>query len=314
VQIRVRPTWVFPPIAALIYLAIAAMARSPRAAIHLQPVALGALADCVLTVPLVYWLLTRRHGGTLRSMIGIATLGLSLLQVILPAPMMAALAMLPGLLPGLRAAIGLGLLWLILPALRQWATAEGSWRHRSTALLGAILPPPVAAILKAELMIGYYAFFAWRAKPEIPAGATAFSYHRSSMDIYAVGLLAFLSVTEAGVGHVLLRLWSVEAAWALTDLSVLGVFYLIGTIRAFALRPVLLDQATLTLRLGLLRSITLARDDIRRVDRIDGTPARAKDLRRLCLLQPANLLITTTSGRIACYVDEPQALIRSVIE
>ena len=311
-QIRLRPTWVFPPIAALIYLVIAATARSPHAALNLQLVALGALADCALTVPLVYWLLTRRHGSTPRSIIGVAMFGLTLLQVILPAPMMAKLAMLPGLLPGLRAAIALGLLWLVMPAVRRAAMTEGTWRHRSAALLAAILPPSAATMLKAELMIGYYAFFAWRSEPEVPVGATPFTYHRSSMDIYVIGLLGFLSVVEAAVGHVLIRLWSVEAAWVLTDLSILSVFYLIGMIRAFSLRPVLVDDATLTLRLGLMRSVTVALADIRRVDRISGTPARTKDLRRLCLLQPANLLVTTTSGRIACYVDEPLALIQAI--
>jgi len=161
-------------------------------------------------------------------------------------------------------------------------------------------------------MVGYYALFAWRAKPDVPVGTTPFTYHRRSMDIHAVGLMAFLSVVEGAVGHVVIRHWSIQAAWVLTDLSVLGVLYLIGTIRSFTLRPVLLDKTTLTLRLGLLRSVTVALADIRTVDPIDGTPDRAKDLQRLCLLQPANLLITTTSGRIACYVDEPQTLARAI--
>jgi len=61
---RLRLNWVFLPIAALIYLTIAVTTRSSRATAHLHPVAIGALADCVVSVPLVYWLLTRRNGGT----------------------------------------------------------------------------------------------------------------------------------------------------------------------------------------------------------------------------------------------------------
>jgi hypothetical protein len=162
-------------------------------------------------------------------------------------------------------------------------------------------------------MTGYAAFFAWWATPQIPDGAKAFSYHRGSIDSYVLGLFAFSAAIEAAIVHALVRHWSAGAAWVLTVLSGSGVLYLIGSIRAFSLRPALLDQTRLTLRLGLVRSVTVALADIRQIDRIHGTPDRAKDLKRLCLLQPANLLITTATGRIACYVDEPQALIEAIL-
>jgi hypothetical protein len=109
----------------------------------------------------------------------------------------------------------------------------------------------LAAVLGMECSILYYAFASWRRPAFAPAGTRAFSYHVQSSLAAIFGVLVLASVGELVAAHFLLRTVSPRAAWTLTIVSVIGVLWLVGFLRAAMLRPVLLSDTHLFVRAGL---------------------------------------------------------------
>jgi hypothetical protein len=103
--------------------------------------------------------------------------------------------------------------------------------------------------------------FAWGRPPDIPSGALAFSYHRGLQPVLWALLIA--SLLETAVLHLLLaRLWSVTGSLVLLALSLAGLIYLIGFIRSLGRLPILVTDAGVRVRAGLLIDQWLSLDDI----------------------------------------------------
>jgi hypothetical protein len=130
------------------------------------------------------------------------------------------------------------------------------------------LPSPrVASILASEIAVFYYGLAAWRARPHVPAGSSAFTHHeRSGHAGIVLGLLIMVAAEGFGV-HVLLLHWSVPAAWILTALSAYAALWLIADYRATVLRPILVGEERVSLRAGLRWSLEVARSEILEVTR-----------------------------------------------
>jgi hypothetical protein len=122
--------------------------------------------------------------------------------------------------------------------------------------------PGAARFLAAELSIFYYALFSWRAKPYVPQGAQAFSLHKKSGHADLLYIVALASTMEIVPLHLLLRHWSLPAAWIATSLSLYGMIWLIGLARSIALRPVLVGPDSLDIKFGLLFRLRVPRESI----------------------------------------------------
>ncbi|MCW4461145.1 hypothetical protein OK349_05450 [Sphingomonas sp. BT-65] len=125
---------------------------------------------------------------------------------------------------------------------------------------------------------------------ELPPGA-AFSYHRAVAPM--LWILVGLMVVETAVVHLLVALWSGRAALILSLFSLAALVWLILLIRSFKRRPVLLDSASLTWRIGSLRSLTVPRAQVAGL-RPDWTLADLKHAGVLngALLAYPNIVIT----------------------
>ena len=66
------------------------------------------------------------------------------------------------------------------------------------------------------------------------------------------GVLAGVSVMEAGLVHLVVMRWSAAAAWGLTAISAYGTVWLVAMARAFVLRPVLVESGELVVRGGMM--------------------------------------------------------------
>jgi hypothetical protein len=159
----------------------------------------------------------------------------------------------------------------------------------------------LAARLGMECSILYYAFASWRRRAFVPDGARAFSYHVQSSLAAIFGVLVLASVGELVAVHFLLRTVSPRAAWVLTIVTVLGVFWLVGFLRAAVLRPVLLTDTHLLVRTGLQWRLDIPLSEIEHAS-FGLTPAPAKKepglLRAVRFGQP-NVALTLRAPRIA---------------
>lgn len=81
-------------------------------------------------------------------------------------------------------------------------------------------------------------------------GSTEFAVDASSAAAFTVGFLLVIAI-ETVVMHLLLRRWSIVAAYVLTALSIYSMFWLVGDFRAMRRLPLVLDGDQLLVRTGL---------------------------------------------------------------
>jgi hypothetical protein len=126
-----------------------------------------------------------------------------------------------------------------------------------------------------------------------------------------------LAVTELLVVHLFLALKWPWLAWPLSATSLLGIGWLVGTIRSLRQLPHELAGEKLCLRAGRLREIVLRRDQVVRVRGVvDGSEVKARDTANLALISYPNRIVHLTEPllvrrrqvrRIALALDDPVA-------
>jgi hypothetical protein len=134
------------------------------------------------------------------------------------------------------------------------------------ALSGSPLPSRIADVVTMEMSLLYYALASWRRRPFSIPGAQAFSYHRRS-SFAAILYTAFLaSVVETIAVRFLLRATFPRVAVAVLAVSVFGAFWVLGFARSVQLRPILVTNTQLQVRVGVQWSLDIPRALIAKVD------------------------------------------------
>jgi hypothetical protein len=286
-------------------------------AIAKPPVAIAAAFDLAVVVPALYfWLVVRSGIQPLATMIPLCLLALFRATWVMPGLSMAR--------PLLAGGVEIAVVALIVTRTRRSlrSTRGGDVLERMEAVILAFVRlPQMAAIAAGEMAVLYYAFAAWRRKPEVPPGMEAYSTHERAGTAVLFGSLAGISVVEIPLLHLLVMRWSVKAAWVLTVLSVYGAIWLVGMARAFVLRPVLVGNGELVIRSGLLWTLRVPLDRIASIHRGGG----ASDL-RLCPGGDPNMAMEFSEPmiaagmfgirrpvtRVALSVDDPAAFQRAL--
>ena len=330
VQRLARPVPTLALFAFGVLLTATAIVQAIQAGTHPRLLADALTLDLIVTVPLAYWFLAVRRAGWPR---------LSVVPVFVLC--VAATRLVPGLeagrlLPWLEwVAIPAELVLLSLVARRAIAmsralrTAEGddaleSLRRAATELV---------EVERAADVIAYEAAILWYAlvgggRHETPPGAAAFGVRRrSGYGPVLVGLL-FALVAEAIAVHLLVRRWSVVAAWILTILTAYAVLWLIGDFRALGRRSILVIGEELIVRLGLRWTVRVPLEEIRAV-RASGTPGPPPPGHlRAVILGDERQIVELDSERVAMglygirkrvrsiglAVDEPERFLRCLAE
>lgn len=293
---RVRAQGLFLASAAAVnFASLAAAAAHPQ----VRPFA---VLDMSLTVAgLYYWLVVRPGHRSWLSLGLVAYLGL----------LRASFAF-PEVVPGREWILG-GLECAFIAA-AGWAWRRSQATSDPVARLRAIF----GRVLATEFAVFYYAF-AWRAKPQIPANASAFTLHRKSGFgdlLFFVGLASLLEIVPV---HLVVGHWSRTAAWTLTGLSVYGAIWAVAVARSLELRPTLVAEHDITVRLGLLFELVIPRAAITTISStpIEGArvlPKRGTPTVWITFdreLQATQVLGRTTPVRaIGLAVDEGEAFLQ----
>ncbi|HYC51059.1 MAG TPA: hypothetical protein VEB19_08125 [Gemmatimonadaceae bacterium] len=127
-------------------------------------------------------------------------------------------------------------------------------------------------VVAYEVAILYYALVPWARVADAGGRAAVFTYHRrSGLQAVLVAALA-ISLVEVTVVHLLLYRLHPIAATVLLVLSIYGIVWLLGFMRSVRLRPVLLSEETLHVRMGLLWDVRISYSQIAEIT----TPRRAE--------------------------------------
>ncbi|WP_142632681.1 hypothetical protein [Sphingomonas sp. IC081] len=220
----------------------------------------------------------------------LARLAAAALVVLLGAP--PAVRMGLGAMPAIWVALILTVLlhtgWSLLRAGQAWrGGAPGERWHRAAM---QIVPEPLWRLAMAEVTVLRLALTGWRAKPDVPAAALPFAYHRHLAPM--MGVLLALQAIEIGVMDVVLRLWSPRVANLLLELGIVALLYFVGLIRSLRLRPILLTADGLTVRSGVLAEQRIAFAEIAQLaSEVTAAEVKAATTRNMALLAWPNVIV-----------------------
>jgi hypothetical protein len=217
-----------------IYTAIFFITRTHHASI----VNVAAAFDLTFTTCAVFYFLLVRHGyaGWL-TLASVAFAGIRASMFLVPeAPQMKWLAAPLELL-------------LIVNIVRRIGRIEGgdALTRIRTATRAVITNARVAQIAAAEVAVGYYALFSWRARRE-PGFSSA---KTSGYSLF--GTLLILAMVFEGIPlHLIVMRYSPAMAWTISALDVYGLLWAVALLRANTLRSTRIDADYLRIRVGLI--------------------------------------------------------------
>ena len=215
------------------------------------------------------------------------------------------------------------LAWAMARARRIWIASERLPGSRWVNAASEILPPALVRLAAVEVTIIHMALFRWGGPADVPGDARAFAYHRHLTPMCVT--LLILSAIEIAVYHLLLGHWSRTGAVVMFILSDLGFVYLVGLIKSFRFRPVLLTADGIRVRAGLLIDQFVPIDAIAAVDGdVTGDEVRDPATFNAALLAWPNIVVRLKHpvhrrsilkgerpfDRIAFRLDEPDPFVR----
>lgn len=167
-----------------------------------------------------------------------------------PSAMRAALLETPVVVVTMAAVVLGHVAWATARA-RQAASREGIDRkERWVSAASEVFLPALVRLAVAEMTVIHMALFRWGGPADVPANARAFAYHRHLTPMCVT--LLILSAIEIAVYHLLVGHWSRTATLVMFVLSDVGFVYLVGLIKSFRFRPVLLTPEGVRVRAGFL--------------------------------------------------------------
>ena len=222
------------------------------------------------------------------------------------------------------AAVVLGHVTRATARARHAINREGVGRRaRWVSAASEVLPPALVRLALAEMPVIHMALFRWGGPADVPANARAFAYHHHLSPMCAA--LLILSAIEMAVYHLLVGHWSRTAAIVMFVLSDLGFVYLVGLIKSFRFRPVLLTPDGVRVRAGFLIDHFVPLDAIVAVDGgFAGEEVRDPATLDAALLAWPNIMLRLRNPlprrsllgrrrlfvRVAFRLDDPEAFIR----
>lgn len=239
----------FVAAAIAIYLCLIWISRVNALTAHSRLVDWAVACDLVITVPGVYYFLLIRRGRSLWSP----------LLIVVFAGARAAVYLTPSVGQTLSPAFR----WLSIPVelfavgsivyrLRSIDKSQ-DMRSRLQGMSRAIFRYQWASdLVAAEIETIYFALFSWGEKRPEKQGWLSISMGEASGYTMLLSVVGLVLAFEAIPTHILVRQWSPRVAWVCTGVTLYGLMWVVAALRSLHLRPTLVGNETLVLRLGLL--------------------------------------------------------------
>lgn len=107
----------------------------------------------------------------------------------------------------------------------------------------------------------YYSFMIWMKKPGKERGEP-FSYHQHSQFKTMAIFLSIILIIEGVLFHFLVQMWSELAAWILSAINILGLFYLMALYKSAKYLPHLVVDNRIIIRCGYQNKIEVAMNNV----------------------------------------------------
>jgi len=254
---------VFVAIVAAVYTTALALAGRLSSMEGAGALATGMTLDMVVVVPLAfYFLVVRRWGLPLGSLLPVLILSAVGASLVLPAEHQGSLHVLEAVLGIVELGLVGWIVWRTVRAVREARhyTSADPLEQFHIAALRLLGNDRMAGMVASEIGVFYYSLGSWRSRPHIPKGAVAVTHHeRSGQGGIVLGLL-FVVMAEGLAVHFLLASWSSIAAWIFTATTAYGGLWLIADYRATVLRPILITDEHIVFRAGLRWGATVPRE------------------------------------------------------
>jgi len=230
----------------------------------------------------------------------------------------------PAIAAGMAGAVLTHLAWAFIRAGKMLRTSPAG-KERWVAAASEILPPALVRLAAAELAILHMALLRWGGPADIPPGCRAFSYHKHLAPMCAAILI--LSAIEMAAYHLVLGHWSRIAAIVMFVLSDFGFVYLVGFVKSFRFRPILLTPEGVRVRTGFLIDRFVPFESIARVEtNVAAEKVRNPETLNAALMAWPNVILQldqpirrrrlrkadASYTAIAFRLDEPEPFVRLV--
>lgn len=207
-----------------------------------------------------------------------------------PAALRQALMAMPMITTGMAIVVLIHVAWATARAGREFRRSDASAKGRWIAAASEFVPPALVRFAAAELSVIHMALFRWGGLADVPADSRPFSYHKHLTPMCAA-LLA-LSIIEVAVYHLLVGHWNRTAAFVMFIFSDAGLIYLIGLIKSFRFRPVLMTPQGVRIRAGILIDRLVPLDTIASVEtNFAGTDVRDPATLNAALIAWPNIVL-----------------------
>ncbi len=297
--------------------------RSSHFAGNAELLSLALTIDLAVLIPALFYLIMRRGGISALSVIPVFVVAIVLATLIIPPEHHRYLDLVKLALVPLELFVVAWIAYRAFLIMRDQSRSVNPDFVDSirTVLQRQIRPGFVSSLFASEISMFYYAFCGWGRPAQAGASDGAFTYHKKSGYAAVVWVFVFLILMEAVVIHLVLQRWSVVAAWVLTILSIYGLLFILADLNAVRLRPILVDDEFLYLRIGLRWNAKIHRRSIAGVRTIRSVDGDAENLNAALLgfpnveirfEEPQEIVglygFTKRVPGVSVAVDEPRAL------
>ncbi len=332
-----RSAWLFLAAALLIFSVDFALVRTMPFAGDDLLLAYAVLADFILVIPFIYWLvLLRKTNKSITKVFMLPLLGAVAAWLILPVSMRNTVWNVIWPIELLVMSLELFLLgyeiriaYRVIRRYRQVARSEADLVEAMRISFKAELGKgKFAAVLLHDFSMIYHLLFSWKRRTAKGDGRSSFSYHRKSSQLLYTIVITKMVVFEGVAVHLLVQQWSHWAAWILTAADVWLLALLWADWRASQLHPVRLESTHVRLRYGLRIQADVPLHAIAHVESAreyhpDATeqntsalPLLATPNVRIALKEPMDvegiLFLPRSVTSIYVALDEPDAFVREL--
>ncbi|MDP1028676.1 hypothetical protein Q5H91_15755 [Sphingomonas sp. KR1UV-12] len=293
-----------PTLAPLAIVALAGLAvRSPLAAAWPATALLLFLWSVADTMMLALVARTPGRRPAAHQIVGVLATASVTVWLGAPAPLRQALLAMPWLVAAMAVAVLVHVGWASIRVRQVLASPAGD---RWQVAAAQFVPAALVRLAVAELSVLHMALFRWGGPADVPADSRAFAYHRHLAPMCAA--LLILSAIEVAVYHLLVGHWSRTAALVMFVLSDLGLVYLVGLIKSFRLRPILLTPTGVRVRAGFLIDQFIPFEAIAAIaPAIEGDEVRDPDSLNAALLAWPNILLRLNAPQPRRSLFQPRA-------
>ncbi len=329
-HIKLRISFAFG-IPALIFIACFLISHTSKFREHSDKISIAILLDLLVVAPLAYFLMIRKSAKSKFTVLRVFMAGVIFSSF---------------LLSGINSqVIGIVKIW-IAPLAEIVLTVFIVWKfyianeiansvtiiekdfltHCRNVLKFVFGNEKIANVVSSEISVFYYLF---KGADKTIDYKTRFTTYKENGIVLVLFLVLFIFLVETVSMHFLLLMWNKTAAWILTSLSIYTCLQLIAHIRALKSRSIVIKNANILLRNGLLggevmiqlnniSKIELTNKSVQRADVVKISLLKSLENHNLAIHLHQPVIVMKAFGLkknamvILVYIDESKLFIESL--